>query len=131
LHIIRPGLNYGWPRATHGEEYRGGTIGTLPENLEDVVNPVVHWTPSIAPSGMAQLRDSGFPEWEGNLFVGALVQQHIRRVVLEGESVVHQEELVRNQFGRIRELVQGPDGALWFATDAPNGGVYRLEPLSP
>lgn len=131
LNIIRPGKNYGWPLATHGEEYRGGEIGTVPEALDRVVDPVVHWTPSIAPCGMAQHRDGHFPEWEGNLFVGALVQQHIRRVVLDGEAVVHQEELLRYRLGRIREVAQGPDGNIWFTTDARDGGVYRIERVQP
>lgn len=127
LNIIRPGRNYGWPLATYGEEYHGGTIGALPEELEDVENPIIHWTPSIAPCGMAQLREGAFPEWEGNLFIGALVQQHIRRVVLDGERVAHQEVLLRDEVGRIREVAVGPDGNLWFTTDARTGGIYRIE----
>ncbi len=127
LHVIRPGLNYGWPLATYGEEYRGGRIGVFPDERDDIVDPVVHWTPSIAPCGMAQHRDGQFPEWEGNLFIGALVQQHIRRVVLDGEEVVHQEALLRDELGRIREVAQGPDGNIWFTTDARDGGIFRIE----
>jgi len=127
LNIIRPGNNYGWPLATHGREYHGPKIGTVPEELEHIVDPIIHWTPSIAPCGLTQHRDGNFPEWDGNLFAGALVQQHIRRIVLDGESVTHQEVLLQDRMGRIREIVQGPDGNIWFTTDANDGGVFRLE----
>lgn len=129
LHIIRPGRNYGWPLATHGEEYRGGSIGTVPERREDIVNPVLHWTPSIAPCGLTQYRGQAFPDWDGHLFVGALVKQHIRRLVLDGERVIHQEVLLKNRLGRIREITLGPAGHLWFATDARDGGIFRIEPV--
>jgi glucose/arabinose dehydrogenase len=76
-------------------------------------------------------RGSAFPGWEGNLFAGALAGQHIRRVVLDGERVVGQEELLRDAFGRVREVVFGPDGMLWFATDdGADGGIYRIEPVA-
>jgi len=127
LNIIRPGANYGWPLATHGREYHGPRIGTSPESLDHIVNPIIHWTPSIAPCGLTQIRGSNFPEWEGNLFVGALVLKHIRRVVLDGEKVSHQEVLLQDSMGRVREVVQGPDGNIWFATDSADGGVFRIE----
>ena len=129
LNYAQAGANYGWPRATYGEEYRGGEIGTTPDQLDDVVTPVLHWTPSIAASGLTVYRGEKFPEWQGNLFAGALAQQHIRRVVLDGKEVVHQEELLRGEFGRIRTVVTGPDGYLWFTTDERNGGIYRIESI--
>ena len=129
VNILRAGLNYGWPLATHGREYHGPRIGTVPEELESVQNPVIHWTPSIAPCGMTQLRGSRFPGWEGNLFAGALVQQHIRRMVLDGETIVHQEVLLKDSVGRVRDVTQGIDGNLWFVTDAREGGLFRIEPL--
>lgn len=132
LNLIQAGANYGWPVATYGAEYRGRSeIGTVPEQRQDIVEPVTHWTlpHSIAPSGLALYRGDVFPEWEENLFVGALRQQHIRRVVLgeDGETVVHEEELLRNAVGRIRDVRTGPDGHLWFATDASPGAVYRID----
>jgi len=127
LNIIRPGKNYGWPLATHGREYHGPKIGSTPEELDYIVDPVIHWTPSIAPCGLTQHRGGNFPEWEGNLFAGALVLQHIRRIVLDGETVTHQEVLLQDRMGRIREIVHGPDGNIWFATDADHGGIFRLE----
>jgi aldose sugar dehydrogenase len=129
LNLVKRGKNYGWPLATYGEEYRGGTIGTTPDRFEgEVVQPVIHWTPSIAVSGMTLYTGEAFPKWKGNLFVGALRQQHIRRLVLEGEKVVHQEELLRDKVGRIRSVVTGPEGHLWVTVDQPNGAVYRIEP---
>ncbi|HMP97457.1 MAG TPA: PQQ-dependent sugar dehydrogenase [Kiritimatiellia bacterium] len=130
LHIVRAGLNYGWPVATYGREYHGPEIGVRPDQREDLVQPIIHWTPSIAPCGLTQMRGGNFSGWEGNLFAGALIQQHIRRIVIRGKAVVHQEELLRERFGRIREVKMGLDGNLWFATDAPDGGVFRIEPVT-
>jgi aldose sugar dehydrogenase len=136
LHIIQPGANYGWPLATYGVEYGGrGTIGTAPDRRDDIVDPIVHWTmpDSIAPSGLTLYRGEAFPGWTGNLFVGALAHRHIRRVVLDeaGTAVVHEEELLRDQVGRIRDVRTGPDGNLWFTTDSDSGGIYRIEPVDP
>lgn len=128
VNIIEPGANYGWPEVTYGRAYSGGTIGPgthAPRFRE----PLLHWTPSIAPSGMVFYQGSRFPAWEGDLFVGALAGQHLRRVELEGERVVRQEELLSGTVGRIRDVEVGPDGFLYLITDADNGGVFRLEPL--
>jgi aldose sugar dehydrogenase len=131
LNIIRPGANYGWPVASYGQEYGGGVIGVTPEDREDIENPVTWWGPlSIAPSGLTRLRGAAFPRWEGNLFLGALAQQHIRRLVIDGESVFHQEQLLRDQVGRIRDVAAGPDGMLYFLTDSAAGGLYRLAPVT-
>jgi aldose sugar dehydrogenase len=135
LHIIEPGANYGWPVATYGAEYGSrGAIGTTPDQRADIVDPIVHWAEpgSIAPSGLTLYRGTSFPAWNGNLFLGALAREHIRRIVLDesGTAVVHQEELLRDQMGRIRDVRTGPDGDLWFTTDSSSGGVYRLEPVA-
>ncbi|HMP89023.1 MAG TPA: PQQ-dependent sugar dehydrogenase [Kiritimatiellia bacterium] len=127
VNILRAGRNYGWPLATHGREYHGPRIGTIPENLEHVENPIIHWTPSIAPCGFVLVRNSQFPEWEGNMLAGALVQQHIRRLVVEGEQIIHQEILLKDMVGRIRDINVSPDGHIWFVTDARDGGLYRLD----
>jgi glucose/arabinose dehydrogenase len=130
LNILRAGANYGWPVATYGDEYGGGEIGVTPEDRADIENPITWWGPfSIAPSGLTRLHGTAFPRWRGNLFLGALGQQHIRRLVLAGETVIHQEELLRDQFGRIRDVEAGPDGKLYFLTDSAAGGVYRLVPV--
>ncbi|TVR52439.1 MAG: PQQ-dependent sugar dehydrogenase [Puniceicoccaceae bacterium] len=130
LNIVERGVNYGWPVATYGEEYHGGTIGVTPPERDDMREPIAHWTPwSIAPSGLAQYRGDNFPGWEGDLFIGALVQEHIHRVVLDGAEVVKKEEILRGRLGRIRDVRTGPDGNLWVVTDQSDGGVYRIEPV--
>ena len=131
LHIVKRGANYGWPVATYGDEYRGGSIGTTPDAMDDIVEPRAYWVPtSIAPSGLTLYRGDAFPAWSGDLFIGALVQRHLRRVVLEGDEVVRQEVLLRDEIGRIRDVRTGPDGALWILTDERRGGLYRLSPAA-
>ncbi len=131
LNIIVPGGNYGWPIASYGTEYSDGSpIGVQPHEDPDIVNPIAYWVPiSIAPSGMDFYMGDEFSNWSGNLFIGALAGQHLRRIVLEGDEVVHQEELLSSSIGRIRDVKMGPDGFLYVLTDEINGGLYRLEPI--
>ncbi len=126
INIIEAGNNYGWPVITYGEEYSGGEIGgTEAPGMEQ---PVIHWTPSIAPSGMGFYTGDRIPSWQGDLFVGALAGQHLRRVVVDGTEVVEQEVLLDGEVGRIRDVETGPDGYLYLITDASSGTLYRLEP---
>lgn len=128
LNMIDAGANYGWPNVTYGREYSDNSpIGET--EAPGVKQPVTYWIPSIAPSGMAFYTGDRFPEWENNIFIGALAQQHIRRVVLDGSEVIHQEEVLRNELGRIRDVRTGPDGFLYVLTDAEEGALYRLEPV--
>ena len=127
VNILKPGANYGWPAVTFGEEYRGGSIGTGTA-APGIEPPLLHWTPSIAPSGMSFYTGNLFPEWRGNLFVGALAGKHLRRIELDGERAVSQEVLLKDRIGRIRDVRQGPDGFLYLLTDAADGSLYRLEP---
>lgn len=131
LNIIRPGANYGWPIATYGRNYGTTTrIGIEPHEDPNITVPITYWVPtSIAPSGMAFYFDEAFPKWKGNLFIGALDQQHLRRLVLEGEEVVHQEVLLERELGRIRDVRTGPDGYIYILTDHSNGALYRIETL--
>ncbi|HRG70877.1 MAG TPA: PQQ-dependent sugar dehydrogenase, partial [Thauera aminoaromatica] len=120
------GRNYGWPEITYGREYvTGRKIGAGSER-EDVAAPVLQWTPSIAPSGMAFYTGDAFPQWQGNLFVGALKFQLLARLVLDGERVVREERLLEG-LGRIRDVRQGPDGRLWLL-DESAGRVLRIDP---
>jgi glucose/arabinose dehydrogenase len=128
INLIEAGNNYGWPAITYGDEYSDQSPigGTEAPGMEQ---PVTYWDPSIAPSGMAFYTGDQFPGWENQMFVGALAHQHIRRVVLDGNEVVQQEELLRNEIGRIRDVRVGPDGYLYALTDASDGALYRLEPV--
>ena len=130
VNILRGGANYGWPVATHGREYVGGSIGVGSE-APGMEPPLLHWTPSIAPSGMAFYTGTEFPRWRGDLFVGALAARHLQRVVVRDGAVVSQEVLLEDRLGRIRDVRQGPDGRLWLLTDEHPGALYRIEPWEP
>ncbi|MDE0448195.1 MAG: PQQ-dependent sugar dehydrogenase [Spirochaetaceae bacterium] len=125
INILRGGANYGWPVVTFGREYAGPSIGIGTE-APGMEPPLLHWTPSIAPSGMAFYTGDEFPHWRGDLFVGALVGRHLRRVVLRGEEAVAQEVLLDRLAERVRDVRQGPDGALWVLTDESDGALYRI-----
>lgn len=127
INLLKAGANYGWPQVTFGRSYAGFPIGkgTRAPGLEP---PLHHWTPSIAPSGMAFYSGAAFPGWEGNLFVGSLKFQYLARVVLDGTRVVSEERLIEDQFGRVRDVRQGPDGLLYVLTDEGDGQLVRLQP---
>jgi glucose/arabinose dehydrogenase len=92
--------------------------------------PLYYWDPSIAPSGMAFYTSDVAPQWKGNLFVGALAQTHLTRLVLDGEAVTAEEKLLTDLNVRIRDVRQGPDGAIYVATDSPQGQILRVTPES-
>jgi glucose/arabinose dehydrogenase len=129
INILKRGANYGWPVITYGTAYSGLPMGegTHKEGMEQ---PIWHWTPSIAPSGMAYYTGDAFPAWQGNLFVGSLKFRYLERLELDGTKVTHREELLRGELGRIRDVRQGPDGQLYILTDESDGVVVRLEPVA-
>lgn len=127
VNVLREGANYGWPRVTFGREYSGGRIadaGTAP----GFEAPIYYWDPSIAPSGMAFYQGDAFPDWQGDLLVGALKFQLLVRLKLDGQRIASEERLIEGEIGRIREVSVGPDGLVYLLTDAGDGGLYRLEP---
>jgi glucose/arabinose dehydrogenase len=129
INVIRAGRNYGWPVITYGANYGIGTRigeGTHKAGMEQ---PLHKWVPSIAPSGMAFYEGDRFPRWRGNLLVGALRDQMLVRLELEGEKVIREERLIRNAIGRIRDVRTGPDGYLYLLTDESDGVLARLEPV--
>jgi len=128
INIIRPGTNYGWPVITYGVNYGTGTKIGEGTHKEGMAQPLYYWVPSIAPSGMAFYTGDRFPGWKGNLFVGALRDQMLVRLVLEGEKVVKEERLLKDVLGRIRDVRNGPDGYLYLLTDEKPGVLARLEP---
>ena len=96
--------------------------------MEGIEDPLHFWDPSIAPSGMAFYTGDLFPEWQGDLFVGALVMRKLVRLTIEDGDVVEPEDLLTDLNERIRDVRMGPDGALWLLTDSPRGKVYRMVP---
>ena len=127
VNIVRPGVNYGWPVITYGIDYSGAPIGEG-THKEGMAQPIHYWVPSIAPSGMAFYDGEAFPEWQGDLFVGALRSRLLARLELDGEQVVAEERLLEDAIGRIRDVEVGPDSYLYLLTDESDGALYRLEP---
>src|SRR5690606_21510001 len=126
INIARPGLNYGWPVITYGVEYTGGRIG--PPGKEGMEQPLHYWVPSIAPSGMAFYTGTLIPAWQNHLLVGALKFQQLVRLELDGEQVRHEERIDIGR--RVRDVKQGPDGAIYLLTDHPDGEILRLTPAN-
>lgn len=126
VNVIRPGANYGWPVITYGQAYSGGSVG-IGTSAPGMEQPLIHWTPSIAPSGLAFYAGESFPGWRGDAFVGALAGRHLRRLSIEDGRIVGQEVLF-DDYGRIRDVRTGPDGLLYFLTDEADGGLYVLAP---
>lgn len=125
LNLIRRGENYGWPVVTHGMNYNGTPI-TPHTTRTGMTPPVVHWTPSIAVCGIDFYEGDKFPQWKHNLLVTALAQQELRRIVIEGERVVHQEVILQD-IGRLRDVASGPDGAIYIAVNDPDR-IVKLVP---
>ena len=152
LNIIQPGGNYGWPQVSYGVHYPRQS--PLSEALEYIglknriparairrigdtthadagfIEPVAHWgadgSRSIAPSGMLIYSGRQFDRWRHNLLIATLYKRHIRRVVIADNRPIHQERLLTNRIGRIRHLVEAPDGTIYVLTDSPNGSLFRL-----
>lgn len=127
INIPLAGKNYGWPVITWGVDYSGAKIGvgTRKAGMEQ---PIWHWTPSIAPSGMAFYTGDLFPTWRGSLLVGALAGQELVRLTLDDERVVKEDRLLMRLGERIRDVRQGPDGAIWLLTDNTAGRILRVVP---
>jgi len=117
LNVIRAGANYGWPVISYGTEYTGAPVGSGGTRQQGMEQPIYFWRPSIAPSGLIFYTGDMFPEWQGNAFVTSLSGQHISRLVLDGYKVIGEERLLLERGQRIRELRQGPDGALYALTN--------------
>jgi glucose/arabinose dehydrogenase len=130
LNIVKAGANYGWQVISYGTNYDGTPVGGGNTTEDGMEQPRYFWRPSIAPSGLMFYTGDMFPEWKGNLFVTALSGQHITRLELDGDRVVGEERLLVDRGQRIRELKQGPDGALYALTneesDAPKGFAELL-----
>ena len=126
INVIVPGRNYGWPITTHGKDYSGAAISPFTE-LHGTVDPMLHWTPSIAPAGMALVNGDKYPKWQGNLMVAALKARELRRVTIDSETI-GQQSLLTALGERIRDVRLGPDGYLYVLTDNSNGRILKLIP---
>ena len=127
VNIIEKGKNYGWPVIGYGIDYNGAKIhdSTAKAGMEQ---PLKYWVPSIAPSGMAFYEGTLFPDWKGNLFVGALAGQMLVRLTLDGDKVTNEERLLEGLRERIRDVRNGPDGALYLLIDSNMGRILRVSP---
>lgn len=128
INVIAPGRNYGWPVITYGEEYSGGPVGAGRTAAPGLEQPLHYWVPSIAPSGLAIYDGAAFPDWRGDLFVGALKDRWLERLRVRDGRVVEREILLERDLGRVRDVRAGPDGFLYLLIDAGNGALLRLRP---
>ena len=134
INIVRAGKDYGWPNVSYGTQYdvrrtdgrKNVPVGTGKTSLPGVEEPVYWWIPDIAPSGMMFYTGNLFPDWRGNLFVGGLEARALVRLVLDKNEVVAEERLLLDQKQAIRDIRQGPDGAVYLLTRS--GSLLRLTP---
>ena len=129
INIIEAGLNYGWPAVTYGIDY-DGTLISEHRTGEGFTQPIWYWVPSIAPSGMSFYQGNAFPEWQGDLFIGALAGSMLVRHEILGDRVISEERLLEDLGIRIREVQTGPDGMIYLLTDDFEGQMLRIEPAS-
>lgn len=129
LNIAEAGGNYGWPTVSYGINYNGTPISDV-QSGEGFEEPIWYWRPSIAPSGLSFYTGDEFPNWRGDLFVGALAGMQVQRLELDGERVIGAEPLLLDLEERIRDVRQGPDGRLYVTTDSPEGRILRIEPAT-
>lgn len=131
INVMRAGRNYGWPVITHGVNYGSGSKIGEGQAKAGMEQPLYVWVPSIAPSGLAFVNSDKFPHWKGNLLIGALRDQSLVRLELDGEKVLREERMLKGQLGRIRDVRMGPDGLVYLLTDSTQGALIRLEPIRP
>jgi len=132
--IIEPGKNYGWPLASYSRNYRGDWVSQTPWR-EEFESPAVVWWPSIAPSALTFYSGEHFPKWQGNLFVGSMMEGripgtgHLQRIVFNSRGQeIRRESMLTELKHRVRDVRQGPDGYLYVLTDEEDGALLRIEP---
>jgi len=125
LNLVKPGENYGWPEVTYSREYWYTKI-TSETSKPGMVDPKVVWTPAQAPSGLLFYTGDKFPEWQDNLFSGGLQGEQVRRIILDGESVIGEEKIPIGR--RVRDVKQGPDGYIYVLTAHDEGELIRIRP---
>jgi aldose sugar dehydrogenase len=130
LNLVERGKDYGWPVIGYGEEYSGAPIHESSQ-APGMEQPVYYWDPVISPSGLTIYSGKLFPEWKGDMFIGGLSSNALVRLELENDRVAGEERLLTERGARIREVVEGPEGALYLLTDESDGKLLRLTPNRP
>jgi aldose sugar dehydrogenase len=131
INIARKGKDYGWPTIAYGIEYQGDPITGNMTAKPGMEQPLYYWDPVIAPSGMVFYTGDLFPAWKGDLFIGGMVSTNLVRLTVKGERVVDEERLLKDlqpMPERIRDVEQGPEGAIYLLTDSPQGRLVKLVP---
>jgi hypothetical protein len=122
------GKNYGWAIVAYGIEYSGEPIPGTQTNRQGYEQPTYYWDPVIAPSGAQFYTGDAFPEWKGSMFIGAMKEMRLVRLKIENNRVTGEEHLLTDRRQRIRDVRQGPDGALYLVTDQANGELWKIAP---
>ena len=127
LNLVKPGLNYGWPVVTKGVNYSGAYVSPL-RSAPGIEDPLHFWVPSIAPSGLTIYRGDAFPQWDGQLLVGALVNKEVRKLTLLDGKIIEETTLFSELGERIRDVRSGPSGFVYLLTDSDKGKLIRVTP---
>ena len=130
VNLVQAGKNYGWPITTYGMEYSGQAISGASTQRAGFEQPVYYWDPVIAPSGAQFYTGTAFPAWRGSLFIGGLREMRLVRLMIQGDRVTGEEHLLTDRRKRIRDVRQGPDGALYVVTDEDSAELWRIAPRS-
>jgi glucose/arabinose dehydrogenase len=128
LNLIEKGKNYGWPVVAYGVEYSGRPIASAVTARDGFEQPDYYWDPVIAPSGAQFYTGNAFPAWRDNLFIGSLKERRLVRLTVDNDRVTGEEHLLVDRGQRVRDVRQGPDGALYIVTDQDNGELWRIAP---
>jgi glucose/arabinose dehydrogenase len=129
LNLVKPDTNYGWPAVTKGVNYSGAYVSPL-RSAPGIEEPLTYWDPSIGASGLAIYDGDAFPNWQGKLFIGALVDEEVRMLTLSEGKVTDEQAMFSEIGARIRDVRTGPDGMLYLLTDSEQGKVIRVVPTS-
>lgn len=128
INLLRAGANYGWPEITYGIDYSGAIISEFHQR-DGMEQSIVHYVPSIAPSGFTRYAGDLFPEWQGDLFLGGLAGKQVRHIEISEEGKFGEQQTLFTELNaRIRDVTTGPDAAIYFVTDSSNGSLYRVTP---
>jgi glucose/arabinose dehydrogenase len=128
LNIVRKGRNYGWPVVSWGVNYDGSPVGTGKHRAPGMANSIRHWTPVIAPGGMAVYDGRAFGRWRGDILIGGLVATALVRLEMDGDRVVREQRFLAERGRRIRTVAIGPDGFVYVGTDESPAEILRLKP---